>query len=196
MAKFRQGERPNHAWIYLFLTLIVFARKTVGTDCNAADNSNSGCGVQVNKANSYGPPFNSAGGGWYAMERTNQHINVYFWSRNDGSVPSDIKNGASTINTSNWVRSAPTPRISVRPDADNFTNLFFCQGTPVANFPSTNCNIASEFAPNNIVINLTFCKFPDCTSVYAVLTPGLFLGGDWAGAVYGSDGCPSDCTGS
>lgn len=58
---------------------------------------------QVNKANSYGPAFNSAGGGWYAMERTNQHINVYFWSRNDGSVPSDVKNGASSINTSNWV---------------------------------------------------------------------------------------------
>ena len=31
------------------------------------------------------------------------HINVYFWARNDGSVPSDVKNGASTINTSNWV---------------------------------------------------------------------------------------------
>lgn len=32
------------------------------------------------------------------------------------------------------------------------------QGTPVANFPSNNCNIASEFAPNNIIINLTFCE--------------------------------------
>lgn len=32
------------------------------------------------------------------------------------------------------------------------------QGTPVANFPSTDCDIASEFGPNNIVINLTFCE--------------------------------------
>ena len=99
-------------------SLIIDIRKTVGTDCNAADNSNAGCGVQVNKANSYGPPFNSAGGGWYAMERTNQHINVYFWSRNDGSVPSDLKNGASTINTSNWVSCKPPKRISAPVCAD------------------------------------------------------------------------------
>lgn len=59
--------------------------------------------MKVNKANSYGPPFDSNGGGWYVMERTNAHINVYFWARNDGSVPSDVKNGASTINTSKWV---------------------------------------------------------------------------------------------
>ncbi|EJD04695.1 glycoside hydrolase family 16 protein [Fomitiporia mediterranea MF3/22] len=127
-------------------------RATAGTDCNSFDNSNAGCGVKVNKANSYGPPFDSNGGGWYAMERTSSHINVYFWPRNDGSVPSDVRNGASTINTGNW-------------------------GTPVANFPSSNgCNINSAFAPNNIIINLTFC-------------------GDWAGAssVYAASGCPSTC---
>ncbi|KAF8814678.1 endo-1,3(4)-beta-glucanase [Phlegmacium glaucopus] len=47
-------------------------------------------------------------------------------------------------------------------------------GTPRAFFPSTNCPISSKFGPHNIVINLTFC-------------------GDWAGAVYGSSGCPSTC---
>lgn len=123
---------------------------TVGTDCDANDNSNAGCGVQVNKGNSFGPSFNSNGGGWYAMERTNSFINIFFWERNDGSVPSDVKSGASSVNTGNW-------------------------GTPVANFPDNNCDISSHFAPNNIVFDLTFC-------------------GDWAGAVYSSDGCPSDCT--
>ncbi|KAL5510983.1 hypothetical protein ACEPAG_3702 [Sanghuangporus baumii] len=117
---------------------------TVGTDCDSFDNNNSGCGVKVNKANSYGPPFDSNGGGWYAMERTSSHINVYFWPRNDGSVPSDVRNGASTVNTGNW-------------------------GTPVANFPSSNnCNINSAFGPNNIIINLTFCgDWAGASSVYA-----------------------------
>ncbi|KAF5356762.1 hypothetical protein D9756_006725 [Leucocoprinus leucothites] len=47
-------------------------------------------------------------------------------------------------------------------------------GTPAAFFPSNSCPISSKFGPHNIVINLTFC-------------------GDWAGAVYGSSGCPSSC---
>lgn len=117
--------------------------KTVTTNCDADVNSNSGCGVQVNKANSYGPPFDSNGGGWYVMERTNAHINVYFWARNDASVPSDVKNGASSINTSKW-------------------------GTPVANFPDNSCDISSHFGPNNIIINLTFCgDWAGASSVYA-----------------------------
>ncbi|KAF8432251.1 glycoside hydrolase family 16 protein [Boletus edulis BED1] len=47
-------------------------------------------------------------------------------------------------------------------------------GTPAAFFPNTNCDFSSHFGPMNIIINLTFC-------------------GDWAGAVYSSDGCPSTC---
>ncbi len=60
--------------------------------------------MQVNKGNSFGPSFNANGGGWYAMERTSSFINIFFWERNDGSVPSDVKNGASSVNTGNWVR--------------------------------------------------------------------------------------------
>ncbi|KZT38118.1 family 16 hypothetical endo-1,3(4)-beta-glucanase from glycoside hydrolase [Sistotremastrum suecicum HHB10207 ss-3] len=53
-------------------------------------------------------------------------------------------------------------------DTDNW-------GTPWAYFPtSSSCNLASHMGPQNIVINLTLC-------------------GDWAGAVFGQDGCPGDC---
>lgn len=117
-------------------------------DCNAAVNGNAGCGVKAPTTNSYGPSFNSNGGGWYAMERNNNAINVWFWPRNAANVPSDVRNGASSVNTGNW-------------------------GTPTANFPNTQCDIASHFSPNNIIINLTFC-------------------GDWAGAVYPGS-CPSSC---
>lgn len=39
----------------------------------------------------------------YAVERTNSFIKVWFWPRNAGGIPSDVTNGASTVNTGNWV---------------------------------------------------------------------------------------------
>ena len=68
---------------------------------------NNGCGVQATgSSNSYGPSFNNNGGGWYAMERNNNFIKAWFWPRNSGSVPSDVKSGASSVNTDNWVNVA------------------------------------------------------------------------------------------
>ncbi|KAJ7175187.1 laminarinase [Mycena crocata] len=111
------------------------SRSQTGTsvlnNCDVAATSNSGCGVKVNDARSYGPTFNSNGGGVYAVERTNAFIKVWFWPRNT-AIPSDISSGGASVNTDNW-------------------------GTPVANFPSTTCPISSKFGPHNIIINLTFC---------------------------------------
>ncbi|TFK94501.1 glycoside hydrolase family 16 protein [Polyporus arcularius HHB13444] len=105
---------------------------SVGNNCDVAATGNSGCGVQATSPNSYGPGFNSAGGGFYAMERTNSFIKVWFWSRNAGNIPSDVLHGAASVNTDNW-------------------------GTPLAFFPSTSCDIDSHFGPHNIIINLTLC---------------------------------------
>ncbi|KAG8835534.1 hypothetical protein FRC17_002763 [Serendipita sp. 399] len=105
----------------------------VTTDCYWLTNGNSGCGVISENGNSYGPPFNSVGGGWYAMERTPTFIKVWFWPRNDASVPADVKTlGQSVINTDSW-------------------------GVPSAFFPNTQCDISSKFGGHNIIINLTFC---------------------------------------
>lgn len=105
---------------------------TLTTTCDAYVNSNTGCSVAAPTLNSFGPSFNANGGGWYAIERTNSFIRVWFWPRN-GSPPADVRSGASTINTGGW-------------------------GTPTANFPSSaSCNLASHFGPNNILINLTLC---------------------------------------
>ena len=82
-------------------------RTTTGTDCDANDNDNAGCGVQNNKANNYGPAFNSAGGGWYVLWRTPDFMNVYFWSRNDPTVPADVANDMTTVTPTNWVRDFP-----------------------------------------------------------------------------------------
>ncbi|EGN97292.1 glycoside hydrolase family 16 protein [Serpula lacrymans var. lacrymans S7.3] len=102
----------------------------VSTNC---DSNANGCSIQLTEDNnSFGPGFNGVGGGWYAVERTNSAISVWFWERGSTSVPSQVSSGASSIDTSTW-------------------------GTPDAYFPSTSCDISTMFDANNIIINLTFC---------------------------------------
>lgn len=114
-----------------------------GTDCDAYDNGNSGCGVSIDDSKSYGPQFNSNGGGWYAIERSSSYISIFFWERTSDSVPSDVKSPGSSVDTSNW-------------------------GTPAAYFPDTDCDFSTHFGPHNIVINLTFCgDWAGSSSVYA-----------------------------
>jgi hypothetical protein len=99
-------------------------------DCN----NSAGCGYSFRAStNSYGPGFNTAGGGYYVAERTSNYIKVWFWSRKDASVPAAVKSGASNVDTSTF-------------------------GTPAAYFPSSNtCNLDGHFGAHNIIINLTFC---------------------------------------
>ncbi|KAJ7698146.1 glycoside hydrolase family 16 protein [Mycena rosella] len=112
-------------------------------DCDTSVNGNSGCGVNVGQAPSFGPTFNADGGGWYAVERTSTFISVWFWSRNAADVPADVKAGSASVNTDSW-------------------------GTPVANFPNTSCNIPQFFDAHNIIINLTFCgDWAGIQSIYA-----------------------------
>jgi hypothetical protein len=62
-----------------------------GTDCSALDTGNQGCGIRASTSNSFGPGFNSNGGGVYAMKWDTTGIAVYFFPR--GSIPSDITAG-------------------------------------------------------------------------------------------------------
>ncbi|KAK4687465.1 hypothetical protein P7C73_g2661, partial [Tremellales sp. Uapishka_1] len=102
-------------------------------DCDTSVDSNTGCGVSNNKANSYGTDFNTAGGGWYIMRRSAMlGVSVWFWSRHDTSVPWDISSGAFTLNEYTW-------------------------GQPVASFPPQHCDMPSHFGTHNIVFDLTFC---------------------------------------
>ena len=40
---------------------------------------------------------------WYAVERTDTFIKVWFWNREVPGTPSDVLNGASSVITDNWV---------------------------------------------------------------------------------------------
>ncbi|KAF5329983.1 hypothetical protein D9611_010461 [Ephemerocybe angulata] len=92
-----------------------------------------GCGVKVGASNSYGPDFNRNGGGWYAMERTESFIKVWFWARSSDDTPSGVLESSLWIDTNKW-------------------------GPPTAYFPSNRyCDLNAKFGLHNIVINLTFC---------------------------------------
>ncbi|KAF8803217.1 endo-1,3(4)-beta-glucanase [Phlegmacium glaucopus] len=101
-------------------------------DCNTEINDNRGCSVSFAAANSYGPSFNANGGGWYAMERSDAGISMWFWPRSGSWVPDDVKGNSNSVNPQNWK-------------------------TPSASFPNTYCDFGSHFDEQNIIINLTLC---------------------------------------
>jgi len=100
-----------------------------GSNCASYQTGNSGCGMVDNSSdNSFGVPFNNAGGGVYAMKWDDSGISVYFFARD--SIPADITNGAPLPDT--WHE-------------------------PVANYPATTCNPWQFFKDNFAIINTTLC---------------------------------------
>ncbi|KZP11625.1 glycoside hydrolase family 16 protein [Athelia psychrophila] len=109
-------------------------RYTVSPNCDASLNNNQGCGTQFTAPNSFGSSFNQAGGGWYVMQKSaTEGINVWFWSRNDHTVP-------AAVHTNNDM---------VYPDST--------WGSPGATFPSDTCDYASHFNAHQIIFDLTLC---------------------------------------
>ncbi|KGO73237.1 Concanavalin A-like lectin/glucanases superfamily [Penicillium italicum] len=106
-------------------------RKESGTvdkkDCYYKAEENSGCGVKGTES-TYGPEFNSNGGGVYAMELRDAGIRVWQWVRS--KIPSDITSGS--------------------PDPSTWGRAF-------ADFPSTDCDIGSHFKNQSIIINISLC---------------------------------------
>jgi len=72
-----------------------------GTQCDTLANP-AGCGASDPRRNSYGPSFNDNQGGWFAIERTESFIRIWFWPRN-GNPPVEVRNGNGQINTDAWV---------------------------------------------------------------------------------------------
>ncbi|KAI3614040.1 glycoside hydrolase family 16 protein [Moniliophthora roreri] len=102
---------------------------TDATNCDTSVNYNEGCGAYDTNPRSFGPGFNANGGGWYAMERTETEIKIWFWERNSTNVPQQVSCGETAIDTETW-------------------------GIPAAYFPSTsNCTISEKFGPHRIIIN-------------------------------------------
>ncbi|CAE6479939.1 unnamed protein product [Rhizoctonia solani] len=99
--------------------------------CDASVNGNQGCGVTF-EPGSFGKGFNTKGGGWYAMRRTQDGISIWFWGRDEYGVPGEVRRGAQKVRPEGW-------------------------GVPVADFPANNCDMKSHFGPHQIILHLTFC---------------------------------------
>ncbi|KAL4249522.1 Glycosyl Hydrolase Family 16 [Abortiporus biennis] len=72
------------------------------TNCDVKANYNEGCGVSFDNTNSYGSEFNRQGGGWYAVSRTRaKGVQIWFWSRNDPTVPNEVRDASFPLQTDN-----------------------------------------------------------------------------------------------
>ena len=96
------GEHAPSPTLHPLTMFWISFRRSLATNCDWSVNYNAGCGVASQRAESYGPTFNAAGGGIYVLERTTRFIRVFFFSR-DEQAPPGVKDGAQHISTSGWV---------------------------------------------------------------------------------------------
>ncbi|KAH8690908.1 putative endo-1,3(4)-beta-glucanase [Talaromyces proteolyticus] len=89
--------------------------------------NNAGCGIDSSDPTSYGDGFNANGGGVYAMEWTDEFIQIFFFDH--ANVPYDLASGDP--NPASW-------------------------GQPAARFMG-DCDINSHFQNHNLVFDITFC---------------------------------------
>ncbi|GAA6029976.1 hypothetical protein NBRC10512_003669 [Rhodotorula toruloides] len=87
-------------------------------DCNAHTKGNTGCSYSETASNSYGAPFNKAGGGVFATLFSSDAISIWFWSHGGTDLPKNIASGAPDMST--W-------------------------GKPSARWPKSSCDIGKYF---------------------------------------------------
>jgi hypothetical protein len=103
-------------------------------DCHNATNSNTGCTV-TGAPSTYGPEFNAAGGGIVALEWRNEGIRQWIFPRNGDK-------GLTALPASTG--AAPDPST---------------WGPPLADFPSTSCDIGNHFRNQSIIVNIDLCGY-------------------------------------
>ena len=104
-------------------------------DCHNATNHNAGCTVS-GPAATYGPAFNTAGGGVVALEWRLEGIRVWVFARGGAGGP--------TTAAAVWAEPVPDPSG---------------WGLPLADFPATGCDVGSHFRNQSIVVNIDLCGY-------------------------------------
>lgn len=82
----------------------VFTGTALAADCDAAMNSNAGCGILDFDTRSYGAGLNNSGGGVFATLWNDDGVRIWFFPRD--SVPADIT--AKSPDPSTW----GSPKVS------------------------------------------------------------------------------------
>ncbi|KZP31323.1 glycoside hydrolase family 16 protein [Athelia psychrophila] len=98
-------------------------------DCDGTISGNPGCGITEWSSASYGPYFDSQGGGVFAMKWDDEGIAV--WNFYRAAIPQDITDGQSP-NPSGW-------------------------GQPAAQLAPSGCNPLTMFSNHSIIFDITFC---------------------------------------
>ncbi|WVQ75782.1 hypothetical protein IAR50_005415 [Cryptococcus sp. DSM 104548] len=128
-------------------SLTSFTGTVVNANCNNSLNYGAGCTVQDQDDKSYGSGFAEAGGGVYVAEFAEDGIRVWFITRTD--VPESLTVDTSSLDTSTL-------------------------GTPVAEYPSSTCDIDKSFSPQTLTINIALCgDFAGIPSLLAETCPAL-----------------------
>jgi len=140
---------------------IVQLNGTNNLDCDGRKNQNSGCGITEWSRASYGPYFDSIGGGVFAMKWDENGIAV--WSFYRAAIPKDIVEGS--------------------PDPSQW-------GTPSAALESKSCDPLQFFINHSIVFDITFCgdwagnsyATSGCpgTCEDRLMDPGNFMNATWS----------------
>lgn len=132
---------------------LTITQQTNGVDnlqCNAFIDNNAGCGVTEWSRASYGPYFDSQGGGVFAMKWDESGIAVCQLTSLCVSMKSKTKSGS-------FYRAAiPQDITQGLPNPSNW-------GEPVAALAPTHCNISQYFANHSIVFG-TSSKFVHLSS--------------------------------
>lgn len=106
-----------------------FMGTIVNTDCRSSEKADTGCAVRDTSKISYGPGFDKAGGGIFALLRNKEGFKIWHFERH--SIPADIR--ARNPNPSSW----PTPNAALSVDE--------CAG------------VDSFFTPQNLIFDITLC---------------------------------------
>ncbi|BGP24545.1 hypothetical protein JCM10295v2_003463 [Rhodotorula toruloides] len=135
-------------------------------DCNAHNKGNIGCSYSETAPNSFGAPFNKAGGGVFATLFSSDAVSIWFWSHGGSDLPNNIASGAPDM--SSW-------------------------GKPSATWPKSSCDIGKYFQDQTLIFGEIATgsarRGANELTLRTAITPDTTLCGDWAGAVW-----PSECS--
>jgi len=111
-----------------FTGTIVTTNGQPNLDCYGNLNDNAGCGITAWSEASYGPTFDAAGGGVFAMKW--DELGIGIWNFYRSAVPQDITDGEPV--PSSWTK-------------------------PVAYLEPSGCDPIANFVNHSIIFDITFC---------------------------------------
>ncbi|KAA1470227.1 glycoside hydrolase family 16 protein [Dentipellis sp. KUC8613] len=138
-----------------------FTGNVLGTQCASSNNNNAGCAISDTDNRSFGPSFNSAGGGVFVHTMDESGIKMWHFARSE--IPQDI--------------------LDNNPDPTSWPK-------PAAFFSSSSCDISKHFYDHVLTLDITLCgdwasgNYPSSgcpgTCADAVMDPKNFDNARWA----------------